>query len=116
LERGYALESIQPCFIADLGNGVCEVDIDHPSYPRARTEIRPPTSSAVAADRSGWPLAARLLAKLATDADAGLGDTLYRAIGERNSERFSRTYKAVMGHDCGCATRRARMNARFPLR
>jgi hypothetical protein len=72
-----------------------------------------PESAAIA--RHQWPAAARLLARLATAEDAGLGDTLYRAIGEKNSERFRRLFKSLMGYDCGCASRRARMNERFPL-
>ena len=77
---------------------------------------RPTGEKIEALARDQWPAVARLLAGLATADDAGLGDTLYRAIGERNSERFSRTFKALMGYECGCASRRARMNERYPLR
>lgn len=36
LERGYSIESAEPCFISDLGDGWWEVDTDHPAYPKRK--------------------------------------------------------------------------------
>ena len=38
-ERGYSIESIQPCFIKELEGGVWEVDVEHDAYPKAREPI-----------------------------------------------------------------------------
>jgi len=34
-ERGYSIESIQPCFIKELDDGLWEVDVEHDAYPKA---------------------------------------------------------------------------------
>ena len=44
-ERGYAVDSIEPCFIRDLGDGFWEVDVDHEAYPKRKEP--PPQVAAV---------------------------------------------------------------------
>lgn len=38
-ERGYALDFIQPCFIRKLDDGLWEVDVESPHYPKARDTV-----------------------------------------------------------------------------
>jgi hypothetical protein len=66
--------------------------------------------------RAEWPRLARWLARLATPADAGLGDVFQRWAAKLGGERYKRTYRALMGEECGCADRQRRLNERFPLR
>jgi hypothetical protein len=35
-ERGYTVDSIQPCFLKEMGDGLWEVDVEHEAYPKAR--------------------------------------------------------------------------------
>jgi hypothetical protein len=82
-ERGYDVESILPCLLADLGDGWFEVDVEHEAYPRARdSEIVPQKR--------------------------GLGDIVkagLSAIGI-TEERVS----AVIGRPCGCSQRAEALN------
>ena len=82
-ERGYDLESILPCLLADLGNGWFEVDVEHEAYPRAQKPGVSPQK-------------------------AGLGDLVksgLSAIGI-TEERVSR----AIGRPCGCSERAEKLN------
>ena len=35
-ERGYSRESVEPCFLREIGRGWWEVDVEHPTYPHPR--------------------------------------------------------------------------------
>lgn len=65
--------------------------------------------------RHQWPKWARMLAKLSTDEDAGLGDTVKRLASHVGGETYKQLRKAI-GWPCGCTTRQAAMNQRYPLR
>lgn len=80
-QRGYSLEDIRPCLTQDLGGGWYEVDTQHAAYPHAREATPPP----------------------------GLGDIVagWLAILGVTEERVSK----LVGVDCGCAKRRAALNA-----
>ena len=64
--------------------------------------------------REQWPLAARVLARLAKEGDKGLGDTVERLASMVGGEMYKRLAKRA-GIDCGCAGRQATMNAKYPL-
>lgn len=83
-ERGYDLESILPCLLADLGDGWFEVDVEHEAYPRAR-------NSAIAPQKSG------------------LGDIVAKWLSSVGitKERLA----VILGGDCGCADRQEALNA-----
>lgn len=51
IERGYTPDEIRQCFVADLGNGWWEVDVNHKDYPKThKTEaITPGLGDMVAA-------------------------------------------------------------------
>lgn len=90
-----------------------------PGAPAATTAkplvVRP--SVPVAAcddDRSSWPLVARLLAKMATPEDAGLGDVLQRQLSKLGGEWYKKTL-AKLSLSCGCEKNQAALNKKFPL-
>lgn len=57
-----------------------------------------------------WPAWAIALSILKSEADAGVGDTVERLIGARNSDRFKAWYKEKFGRDCGCSFRKDQWN------
>lgn len=61
-----------------------------------------------------WPLRAKAVAKLRKKAEAGVGDTIARLIGERNSALWEKAVIAITGKPCRCKGRRARLNRLFP--
>lgn len=61
-----------------------------------------------------WPLTARIIAKLRADSDAGLGDTIHRNLDRFGAEAMQWLYKRIIGSDCGCANRQAKLNRMFP--
>jgi len=63
--------------------------------------------------RAEWPLWANAIAKLATDADIGVGDIVDRELG-RLGVAFKATMKAI-GVPCGCNRRRDEWNVMYPL-
>ncbi len=65
------------------------------------------------AQPTSWPLWAKALKLLRTDADKGVGDTLARTIGDETSEAFKGWYKSTFGRKCGCNGRRAEWNSRY---
>jgi hypothetical protein len=76
--------------------------------------VRPSRHSPVAVPRSQWPLAARAIAKLARTEDRGVGDTIARIIDPAGGALLKRWYKRIVGNECGCADRQARLNAIYP--
>ena len=63
--------------------------------------------------RDQWPLAVRVVARLAIEGEKGIGDTLKRLIVGVGGEQFTRLMHRI-GVDCGCAGRQAYANARYP--
>jgi hypothetical protein len=61
--------------------------------------------------REKWPMAVRVVARMAKDGERGVGDTLARLIV--GGEQFKRLMKRV-GVDCGCAARQSHLNALYP--
>lgn len=64
--------------------------------------------------RDEWPAWVNFVAKLATEGDGGVGDTIHRQLGIVG-EAFKETLTAL-GVPCGCDKRRAEWNAKFPYR
>jgi hypothetical protein len=62
-----------------------------------------------------WPRAARVLALLAKPEDRGLGDVAQRMASRLGGEWLKSAIKALLGHDCGCASRQQKMNELYPL-
>lgn len=62
--------------------------------------------------RSDWPLLARVIARLAGPNDKGIGDTITRNLGAPG-KWYEAAMKSLAG-GCGCAQRRAWLNARYP--
>ncbi len=64
--------------------------------------------------RRAWPIYLRPLKLFSRPADRGLGDIIHRLLGP-----MGRVYPAlhlkIFGRDCGCRSRRARWNTRYPL-
>lgn len=61
-----------------------------------------------------WPLAARAIAALRDDSDKGLGDTIHRHLQRFGADAMTKLYRRVMGRDCGCGDRQAKLNRMFP--
>jgi hypothetical protein len=61
-----------------------------------------------------WPLAFKVLAKLATPEDQGIGDVIERMVGPIGGSAFKAWHKLATGHDCGCGARKQILNARYP--
>lgn len=80
-----------------------------------RATNRPVLASKRPAERS-WPLWAMIVAKLKSDADKGIGDTIERIIGKDNSETFKSWYKSTFGKSCGCSGRKAQWNFAYPYK
>jgi hypothetical protein len=74
----------------------------------------PPFTAPVSRDQ--WPLAARVLAKLATAEDAGLGSTLTRLLNTGGAGDLFKWAMGVLPGGCGCEKRAEWLDARFPLR
>ncbi len=72
----------------------------------------PPEPATIPRDQ--WPMAARIVAKLATPADVGVGDTLARTIDPLGGDIFKRWYKRITGAKCGCQNRQGSLNAMYP--
>jgi hypothetical protein len=61
-----------------------------------------------------WPAQARGIASLRTDQDAGVGDTVHRLSTTIGAKQTTDLVKTLLGWDCGCAKRRAALNAAYP--
>jgi predicted O-methyltransferase YrrM len=61
-----------------------------------------------------WPLLARMVAKAATASEWGVGDTVARCLHLVGADSLANAYKLITGTDCGCADRRAKLNALYP--
>lgn len=46
LQRGYTAEEVEPCFVKDLGDGLWEVDVDSPHYPKPKSGWAVPHANA----------------------------------------------------------------------
>lgn len=62
---------------------------------------------------SQWPLAARVIHKLRSPEDKGIGSTIARVIDPAGGVLLKRLYKRIVGKDCGCGDRAARLDAMF---
>ncbi len=64
-------------------------------------------------DQSRWPWWVKRIAKLRNESDVGVGDTLERLIALGGGRAYKRILAAVK-LNCGCATRQAWLNRRYP--
>ena len=62
---------------------------------------------------SQWPGWAKGIALLKTDADRGVGDTVYRTIGPDTSAAFKTWFLLIFKRSCGCSARKERWNNEF---
>jgi hypothetical protein len=60
-----------------------------------------------------WPFPARVIRRLRTDADKGVGDTLTRLIAGVGGEAY-KALMASLGRPCGCKQRQAYLNGKYP--
>ena len=86
----------------------------YPNRFASQEDFTPPDMRPVPRDR--WPLWAKGLALVSTDADIGIGDTVRRLIGDFASDAFKAWHKATFGRSCDCSARQAKWNAQYPLR
>ncbi len=97
-ERGVTWSSVAPAIVSIDGDRL-RVDVDHPAYPRRRV--------------GPWPRRIRLVARLRTSADRGVGDTLERLAGGFG-RAFKRMHRLIFGRACGCEARRDQLNRTYP--
>ena len=62
--------------------------------------------------RDQWPILARIIARLASATDKGVGDTIARSLGSPG-EWFKTAFKTLTGKSCGCSDRQAHLNALY---
>lgn len=60
-----------------------------------------------------WPLLARVVRRLRSDGETGVGDTLKRLISYVGGEWYKAAMEAL-GRPCGCADRQRWLNQRYP--
>ncbi len=65
--------------------------------------------------RDQWPFAARIIAKLATKEDAGIGSTIHRLAG-RAGELYEWAFQAIAKKPCGCRDRAKWLDERYPYK
>lgn len=87
---------------------------DGSRYLLATANVDPALFTAV--PKSRWPLVVRAIAKLSSKTDAGVGDTIQRHLERFGADAMKRLYTRITGHDCGCDSRRARLNGLYPYR
>lgn len=85
---------------------------DGSRYLLATPNVDPAMFTAVA--RARWPLVVRAIATLAGGDDLGIGDTIHRHLDRFGADAMTRLYMRITGHDCGCDSRRARLNGLYP--
>jgi hypothetical protein len=70
--------------------------------------------TSVVVPRGKWPLIAKIIAKMRSEEDTGIGDAIARHLARFGAEGMKRVYKRLTGSDCGCGNRQAALNQRFP--
>ena len=60
-----------------------------------------------------WPAWAKSLRDQKQDGETGVGDTVFRILGQ-TGETFKEYFKRATGKDCGCTIRQANLNREFP--
>jgi len=80
----------------------------HVAVPRVRAVVR-----AAQRDPALVRVALRVVARRRKPEDKGIGDTLSRMMGGPG-EAFKVWFHAVFGRSCGCDTRTAWLNRRYP--
>ena len=84
---------------------------DGSRYLLASPDVDPKLLAAIPRER--WPLVVRAIAKLASPGDAGIGDTIHRHLDRFGADAMARLYTRIIGQDCGCDSRRARLNGMY---
>ena len=87
---------------------------DKQPYANGFTSDRPGQWQERPVKRKEWPVWAKTVALLKTDADAGIGDTIERTIGHHRSIAFKLWFRGIFGKSCGCSARKAKWNKSFP--
>ena len=64
--------------------------------------------------RERWPRIVRTLARHRAEGERGVGDTAKRVLHRMGGDALAWLFRKVTGRDCGCADRRARLNAMYP--
>lgn len=85
---------------------------DKPEAPR-------PAAKAVtqAVPQGQWPLAVKAVAAQRRPGEIGVGDTLKRLIDVTSlnfANLFAAAYKKLVGRECGCGDRQAKLNQMYP--
>lgn len=94
-------------YIENAETSVCPKGRFDPNSPPA-----PPYDPSM--PREKWPLAARIIAKLATTEDRGVGDTIARVIDPLGGSVYRRWYRRITGSECSCTDRQGKLNAMYP--
>jgi len=70
-------------------------------------------TQAIARPISEWPMTARIIAKLRSPEDGGIGDTIHRHLSRFGADAMTRLYTRIVGTACGCSDRQERLNQLF---
>lgn len=61
-----------------------------------------------------WPLWAKALKLVRKEGEAGVGDTIERLIGPKNSAAYQAWHLKTFGQQCKCKQRQVNYNAKYP--
>lgn len=84
-----------------------------PSLPEGFNKPSPPEPF-VPSPPKEWPMLARIIRRMRSTEDRGVGDTVARMLSYFGAKSMSEMYERIMGKPCGCGDRQARLNAFFP--
>jgi hypothetical protein len=76
------------------------------------TALRARYAAPQAAER--WPVWAKLVARLRSPADTGVGDTLAWIVGPVGGDAYKKWFLDTFGKSCGCEERQEKLNEIFP--
>ena len=96
-------------------------DMNSDALGYVRAIVRPPSvppfnrdapALLAISDSAEWPLTARIIRRLRSADDIGIGDTIHRQLGFPG--RWFESAAESLGIHCGCTDRRAWLNRRYP--
>ena len=115
----YFKENVYFELLTKYGGNTVVPEIRRRSARNYKIDIKPrvkaPSAIKAPIPREQWPRSVRLLERLASPSDKGIGDTIARLTGAVGGDIFKKWYKRIMKSDCGCGDRQARLNRLFPL-
>jgi hypothetical protein len=90
------------------------IHLPSPDNALPTRQVEAVTATTIAKPFSDWPLWAKAISLLKSEADKGVGSTIERTIGPTHSTAFKLWYQSTFGKSCGCNARKQRWDKEFP--